>query len=58
MTDKITKATERRDFYARLVLIDPIFVPVFERAEQELSIALAAVDLVAAARAIARRQAA
>jgi len=58
MPDQIAKATARRDFLARLVLIDEIYLPVFLRAEQELAIALAAVDPVAAARAIAQRKAA
>lgn len=58
MSEQIIKATARRDFLACLVLIDPAFVPVFERAEQDLSIAMAARDPVAAARAIAQRKAA
>lgn len=53
---KITAAIARRDFLARLVLIDPAFVPVFERAESNLAIAQAALDPVAAARAIVQRK--
>lgn len=58
MSDRIAKATARRDFLAQLVLVDEIYLPVFLRAEQEVAIAQAAVDPVAAARAIAQRKAA
>ena len=58
MSDRIKKAEARRDFLAALVLEDETYLPLFVRAEQELLIAMAATDKVAAARAIANRRAA
>lgn len=55
---EIEKATARRDFLAGLVLENEYYLPLFERAEQELEIALAGGDKVAMARLIARKRAA
>lgn len=53
---KITAAIARRDFLARLVLIDPVYLPLFERADQKVFALRAEEDPVAAARAIAQRK--
>ena len=58
MRERIEKATARRDFFAGLALDDENFLPQFVRAEHELSIAMASIDKVAAARALVQRKAA
>lgn len=41
---------------AKLVALDPVYVPVFERLDAELSAQEASEDIIAKARAIAARQ--
>lgn len=58
MSDRIKKATARRDFLAGLMLDDQYYQPLFERAERELEMAEAGNDKVALARLACRLRAA
>lgn len=58
MVGDIERAKVRREFLAGLVLADELFLPAFIRADQEVTIAMASTDRVAAARAVAQRKAA
>jgi len=60
MSDRIEKATARRDFLAKLVMVDEVYLPIFVRLDEDLRllVAMDASDPVAAARARAQRRAA
>jgi len=51
--DRIRKAHET---VARLVVLDPVYLAIFERLEAELLAAERTLDVVARARAVAARQ--
>jgi hypothetical protein len=51
----LAKDIARRDFLAGLVLMDEVYLPLFERADQEVAISMADIDQVGAARAVAKK---